>query len=84
MNNITMTQLEICYVKFCKSNVAEACVGHHHDNVYYCSFNPLTNQKDESHCILKFCSKHAEEYKLVQQSDIVKELDIQFKDKIYH
>jgi hypothetical protein len=78
-----MKQLELCYVKFCKSRVVEACVCHHHDNAYYCSFNPFTDQQDESHCVLKFCSIHAEEYKLVQQGDIVKELDIQFKDKTH-
>ena len=50
----------------------------HHNNVD-CNFNPFTDKEDELHCILKFCIKHAEEYKLVQKSDNLKELDIQFK-----
>lgn len=75
-----MRQSELCDIKFCKNKTAEACVWHHHNNVD-CNFNPFTDKEDESHCILKFCIKHAEEYKLVQKSDNLKELDIQFKDK---
>ena len=45
---------------------------------------PLRIRGDESHCILKFCNKHAEEFKLVQKDDNVKGLDIQVKDKKHH
>lgn len=79
-----MKQLELCYVKFCKSKVTEACVCHHHDNAYYCSFNPFMDQQDESHCILKFCNKHAEEYRLFQKGDNGKELNLQLKDDIHY
>jgi hypothetical protein len=75
-----MRQQEVCYIEFCKSRVAEACVWHHHSNEY-CNFNPFTDSEDEFHCMLKFCSKHAEEFKLVQKGDDVKRLNIQFKDK---
>lgn len=78
-----MKRQELCYIKFCKNKIAEACVWHHHDNEY-CNFNPFTDMEDESHCILKLCSKHAQEYKLVQKGDSVKELDIQFKEKKHH
>jgi len=50
----------------------------------YCDFNPFTDKEGDSHCILKFCNKHAEEFKLVQKCDNVKGLDIQFKDKKHH
>ena len=48
-----------------------------------CSFNPFIGQPDESY-ILKFCSKHAEEFRLIQECDNVKGIDIQFKDKKHH
>jgi hypothetical protein len=40
-----MKQVELCYVKFCKSRVAE--VRHHHNDEYYYNFNPFTDQQDE-------------------------------------
>ena len=85
MNNLAMKKLELCYIKFCKNSIAEAYVWHHHDSdKVNCNFNPFIDQPDESHCILKFCNKHAEEFKLVQKGDNVKGLDIQFKDYIHY
>jgi len=75
-----MKQSELCYIKFCKNRIAEVCVWHHYDDVN-CIFNTFTDQEDESHCILIFCNKHAEEYKLVQKGNNVKGLDMQIKDK---
>lgn len=68
-------QQELCYIKSCKNRIVETCVWHHHGNEY-CNFNPFTDKEDEFHCILKFCSKPAEEFKHVQKCDSVKELDI--------
>ena len=78
-----MKQQELCHIKFCKNRIAEACVWHHHDNVY-CNFNHFRDKEHEFHCILKFCSKHAEEFKLVQKGNNVKGLNFQFKDKRHH
>lgn len=79
-----MKQYELCHIKFCKNRIAEACVWHHHHHNEYCNFNPFTDKEDEFHCMLKFCNKHAEEFKLVQKDDNVEGLDIQFKDKKHH
>ena len=78
-----MKQQELCHIKFSKNRIAETCVCHHHDNVS-CNFNPFTDTEDELHCILKFCSEHAGEFRLIQEGDSIKGLDIQFKDKKHH
>lgn len=70
---------EICDLKYCKIRQR-----HHTDDFRTCNSDPFINDEDESHCIIRFCNKHAEEYKSVQKLDNLEGLDIHFKEKKHH
>ncbi len=68
-----------------QNKTAEACVIRHRtDDFRTCNSDPFINDEDESHCIIRFCNKHAEEYKSVQKLDNLEGLDIHFKEKKRH
>ena len=51
---MTIAHPGLCDIRNCKNKLAEACVWHHHDNVY-CNFNPSTDKDMQRN--LNWCKK---------------------------
>jgi hypothetical protein len=81
---------KICDVKDCLYNCTQVLVMHPCEMMktmepesqitLLCKFNPYEAEEDELHCILRFCGKHADEYRRLQENGSQEKGEMQFKE----